>query len=230
MKHFLVVIFLLVLISSVPAQNKLLSARQSAPITAGKWLVGLESGHLLALKRSKPTVDGLYPRTIMPAVGYAILNNLVVGIQTPVGLASASGVYYAGAGSATSPGVYNTFRTLSQVGISPYAQLYFGKAALKPYIGGSYSYSFQRLQFNIPDVSVYLHQRGSEAELGIFAGLAYFITPRFGVDARLSYGWQTGNRPLVTFPNRSESGYFSTFPYTGRSTSVDVGVQYIVGH
>lgn len=228
MKQSFLIITLLCLISSARAQSKLLSARRYAPITAGNWLIGLESGNLLSLKRSKALPDGLYPRTIIPAVGYVIINNLVVGIRTPLGLASTSGVYYAGTGAA-SPGVYKTYRTLGQVGISPYTQLFFGRGSLKPYIGGSYSYLFQRLQFNIPDVSVYLHQRGNEAEVSAFTGVAYFVSSRIGLEARFSYGWQTGNRPLVTFPNRSESGYFSTYAYSGSSASVDVGVRYILG-
>jgi hypothetical protein len=196
--------------------------------SVGHWVVGLETDNLLLLKEVDGAGDDYFLRKIIPTVGLFATSNLIVGIGIPLGWAPREGIYY-GNGISGPAGVYNSYRSYKQIGVSPFIQQFIGKGKIKPYVGASYRYTHQQLDFSIREVSVYIKQTGSESELSVFTGLSYFITPRLGVDVKLRYGWQQGNHPYVSFPNKFDSGYSSTYAYSGQTGSANVGLRYQLG-
>ncbi|QIP15106.1 hypothetical protein G8759_22015 [Spirosoma aureum] len=227
MKNIFLILSLLGITSLLRAQqttqNQELTTRQSV----GHWVVELETDNLFLLK-NMVGIDDYFLRKIIPGVGYLATKNLWVGIAVPIGWAPQKGTYYSD-GIATQAGVYTTAISPKQIGIAPYVQQFFGKGKIKPYVGASYRYTYQQLDLSIRDLSIYLSQTGHESELSVFAGLTYSITPRFGIYGKLRYGWQSGNHPYITFPNRSESGYSTAFGYNSQTASANLGIRFVIG-
>ncbi len=197
--------------------------------SVGHWVVGLETDNLFLLKEVDGSGDDYFLRKLIPSVGLFATNNLIVGIGVPLGWAPREGTYYSD-GTSSPAGAYSSYRSYKQIGVSPFIQQFIGKGKIKPYVGASYRYTYQQLDFDVREVSVYIKQTGSESELSVFTGLSYFITPRLGVDVKLRYGWQQGNHPYVSFPNKFDSGgYSSTYAYTGQTGSANVGLRYQLG-
>ncbi|SOD82315.1 hypothetical protein [Spirosoma fluviale] len=226
MKNFLLLLIFIGVVGSVHAQQ---SVNEGAAKTSVRhWTLAIETDNLSLLKKVAGPGDDDYLRKIVPSVGYFATNTLLLGIGVPVGLAPRNGTYYS-SGTISQAGVYSSMISPKQIGVAPFVQLFLGKGKVKPYVGASYRYTYQQLDFSIRELSVYLKQTGNESELAVFTGVTYFITPRFGIDAKLRYGWQRGNHPYMTFPNRLESSYSSTYSYTGQLASANVGLRLMIG-
>ncbi|GAB3549032.1 hypothetical protein [Spirosoma fluminis] len=229
MKNILLHIYALIgIISTVRAQQTIFPEPVKTKTSAGRWVIGLETENLFLLKKVAGSGDDFFLRKIAPTVGFAVTPNLVVGLGIPLGWAPQKGTYYSN-GTVSQAGIYSTYISPKQVGVSPFIQQFIGKGKIKPYVGVAYRYTYQQLDLSIRELSVYLKQPGNESELSVFAGLTYFITPRFGIDAKFRYGWQQGNHPYIIFPNRSNLGYSATFAYSGQTGSANVGFRYQLG-
>jgi outer membrane protein len=217
-------IFILVALTNFAFAQSLTEAKT----LRGNWLIGLETSNLIALKKIDVLDDDYFRRRVAPGFGYFAANNLLVGVNVPIGLTSREGTYYSN-GTIGRARAYRTNILAKQIGITPYIQQFFGHRRLKPYLGVSYSYLKQELSYNISELSVYLDQKANRSEWTLFTGLTYFLTPHLGLDARLQYGWQSGNYPFFTFPNRAESRYSGSFSYNGQLASIDLGLRFIAG-
>jgi hypothetical protein len=227
MKNFTLMIALIGITSSIYAQQTVSNRSIRTKTSAGNWVVGVETDNLFLLKKVAGPGDDDYLRRITPTIGYFVTNSLVLGIGVPIGSAPRHGTYYSN-GAIGQTGVYTSYISPKQVGVAPFIQQFIGKGKLKPYVGASYRYTYQQLDFSIRQLSVYLKQTGNESELSVFTGLTYLITPKLGVDAKFRYGWQTGNHPYMSFPNRLESGYSSTFAFTGQTASANIGLRLMI--
>lgn len=227
MKNFALIIALIGSTSSIYAQQTVSNMSIRTETQAGNWVVGVETDNLLSLKKVAGPGDDHYLRRIMPTVGYFVTNSLVLGIGVPIGLAPRHGTYYTN-GAVGQAGVYTSHILPKQVGVAPFVQQFLGRGKLKPYIGASYRYTYQQLDFNISQLSVYLKQTGNESELSIFTGLTYLIIPKLSIDAKFRYGWQNGNHPYMSFPNRLESGFSSTLDFTGQTASANIGLRLMI--
>lgn len=228
MKNIFITISLISLISSVKAQQIIDHRSMKTKASVGRWSVGLETDNLFLIEKVAGSGDDYFLRKIIPTIGFYAASNLVIGIGVPLGWAPQKGTYYSN-GTINQAGVYRTSISPKQIGISPFIQQFIGKGKIKPYVGASYRYTYQQLDLSIREVSVYIKQAGNESELAVYTGITYFITPRFGVDAKLRYGWQQGNHPYISFPNLTDSGYSSTFVYSGQTGSANVGFRYQLG-
>lgn len=226
MKNFVLLLALIGVISSSHAQQ---TENEGATKTlAGHWVLAIETDNLVLLKKVGGPGDEYYSRKLMPSIGYYATNSLLLGIGAPFGLASRNGTYYS-SGTTNQAGVYSTSISPKQIGISPFVQLFLGKRKVKPYVGASYRYTYQQLDYSIRELSVYLKQTGNESELSLFAGSTYLITPKLGIDAKLRYGCQSGNHPYMSFPNRLGSCYSSTFYFSGQTASANIGLRLVLG-
>lgn len=229
MKNFFLTLTLISIVNLGKAQQIVDHKSVTTNASVKRWVVGLETDNLLLLKNVPGSGDDEYfLRKIIPTIGFRAGKNLVIGIGMPLGWAPQKGTYYSN-GTVNQAGIYRTSISPKQIGISPFVQQFIGKGKVKPYIGASYRYTYQQLDLSIREVSVYLKQAGNESELAVFTGLTYFITSRLGIDAKFRYGWQRGNRPYMSFPNLTDSGYSSTFVYDGQTASANVGIRYQLG-
>lgn len=226
MKNYLLLLLLLGIISSVHAQQT--GKDKGTKTVAGHWVLAIETDNLLRLQKVNGPGNDDYLRKIMPSIGYFATNTLILGVGIPIGFAPRNGTYYS-SGTIGQAGVYSSYISPKQIGVAPYVLQFFGKGKVKPYVGASYRYTYQQLNFSIRELSVYLEQTGNESELSVFTGLTYLVTTRFGIDAKLRYGWQSGNHPYMSFPNRQESGYSSTYAFMGQTASANVGLRFIIG-
>jgi hypothetical protein len=226
MKNFLLFLTSIGIASSACAQPMVNNG--TSKTSAGHWVLALETDNLLPLKKVAGPGDDYYFRKLIPAIGYFATNTLMLGIGVPFGLSPQNGTYYSN-GTIGQAGVYPSSISPKQLGVSPFVQQFFGKGKVKPYIGASYRYTYQQLDFSIRELSVYLKQTGHESELSAFTGLTYLITPTLGIDAKFRYGWQSGNHPYISFPNRLGSGYSSTYAFTGQTASANVGLRLLIG-
>jgi len=226
MKNFILLLALIGVISSSHAQQT--GNKGATKTLVGHWALALETDNLVLLKQVGGSGDDYYLRKLLPSIGYYATNSLLLGIGAPFGLASRKGAYYS-SGTINPAGVYSTSISPKQIGISPFVQLFLGKGKVKPHIGASYRYTYQQLDYSIRELSVYLKQTGNESELSLFAGLTYLITPKLGIDAKLRYGWQSGNHPYMSFPNRLGSSYSSTFSISGQTASANIGLRLMLG-
>ncbi|MCX6216223.1 hypothetical protein [Spirosoma sp.] len=226
MKNFLLLLTFAGVVGSVHAQE--LVKDDAAKTSVGHWALAIETDNLLLLKKVDGPGDDYYLRKIVPSIGYFATNTLLLGVGVPLGLSSRNGTYYS-SGTIGQAGVYSSTSSPTQIGIAPFVQLFLGKGKVKPYVGASYRYTHQQLNFSIRELSVYLKQTGNESELSVFTGLTYLLTPKLGIDAKLRYGWQRGDHPYITFPNRLESSYSSTYSYMGQLLSANVGLRLMIG-
>jgi len=213
-------------VSSVQAQRTV--DNKTTKTSAGHWVLAIETDNLLLIKRVTGPGDDQFLRKIMPTIGYFATGNLLLGLGIPVGLSPRNGTYYS-SGTVGQAGVYSTYISPKQIGVAPFVQQFFGKGRVKSYVGASYRYTYQQLDFSIRELSVYLKQTGNESELSVFTGLTYLVTSKLGIDAKLRYGWQSGNHPYISFPNQLESGYSSTYSYVGQTASANVGLRLMFG-
>ena len=227
MKNFALIIALIGNTSLIYAQQTVSNKSIGTETQAGNWVVGVETDNLLFLKKVAGPGDDHYLRRITPTVGYFITNNLILGVGIPIGISAQHGTYYSN-GTIGQAGVYTSYILPKQVGVAPFVQQFLSKGKLKPYIGASYRYTYQQLDFNISQLSVYLKQTGNESELSIFTGLTYLIIPKLSIDAKFRYGWQNGNHPYMSFPNRLESGFSSTFAFKGQTASANIGLRLMI--
>lgn len=228
MKNFILGIIMLTLTESAYAQQLMDNRAVKTQSSIGHWVLGVETDNLVVLKKVRDIGDKDYQRRIMPTVSYFVTRNLILGVGIPLGLAPRTGTYYS-SGTVGQAGVYPTSISPKQIGVAPFIQQFIGQGKVKPFIGASYRYTYQQLDFSIRDISVYLKQAGNESELSVFTGLTYLISPKIGIDVKLRYGWQSGNHPYVSFPNLTESGYTSNVAYTSQTLSANIGLRLMIG-
>ncbi|ADB37975.1 hypothetical protein [Spirosoma linguale] len=226
MKNFFLLLTFAGAVGSAHAQELVNVAATKTSV--GRWAVAIETDNLLLLQKVDGPGDDYYLRKIVPGIGYFATNTLLLGVGVPLGLSPRNGTYYS-SGINGQAGVYSSTISPTQIGIAPFVQQFLGKGKVKPYVGASYRYTHQQLNFSIRELSVYLKQTGNESELSVFTGLTYLITPKLGIDVKLRYGWQWGNHPYMTFPNRLESSYSSTYSYMGQLASANVGLRLMIG-
>lgn len=229
MKSIFLTLTLIGIVNLSKAQQIIDPKSVTTKTSIGLWTVSLETDNLYLLKKVAGAGDNDFVRKIIPAIGFRAANNLVIGIGIPLGWSPHKGTYYS-SGTINQAGVYETSITSKQIGISPFIQQFIGKGKIKPYVGASYRYTYQQLDLSIRDVSVYIKQAGNESELAVFTGLTYFITSRIGIDGKFRYGWQQGNHPFMSFPNRQESSYSSTYTFSGQTASANIGLRLMIGN
>lgn len=228
MKNICFVVVLCTLAHIACAQSTSTTSTTKVNPSSRHWVIGVETDNLAVLKKVR-IVNEDFQRRLIPTVGYKVTPNLVLGVGIPLGLAPYQGTYYS-SGTVGAAGAYPTTLSPKQIGLAPFIQQFIGRGKLRPFFGASYRYSYQQLDFSVRELSVHLKQTGNESELALFGGLTYWVTARLGLDVKLRYGWQNGQHPYISFPNRTDSGYTSTFTYSSQTASVNVGLRFLVGH
>lgn len=159
-------IMCLLLLASLPS---------TAQTDKGRWQVAAQLSNLSYLTNSSSHYT-TFTGTLSPSVGCFLAKNLLVGVGLPVTTSS------------TSYDIASAFKeTRVGVGLAPFIQYYLGNSALKPYIGGSYSYSFDNYTFRYEKPSSSYSKKGSSSAFIPTIGLAYYLNKTIGLNAGLLY-------------------------------------------
>lgn len=145
----------------------------TAQTDKGRWQVAAQLSNLSYQSNSSSQYTTL-SATLTPTVGCFLAKNILVGIGVPLTLETTN--------------VSNAFgETRSGIGLAPFIQYYIGQSALKPYIGGSYSYSFDKYRFDYGNSSGSYAKKGSSSAIVPTIGLAYFLNKSVALNAGLMY-------------------------------------------
>jgi outer membrane protein len=106
-----------------------------------------------------------------PNVGYFIINNLNVGIQTNLGLSSGKAI-----------DMSNTFNyRFNSYSLMPYFTYFIGKNKLKPFVGASVGFGNSTIKERSQTTN------SSQSTYGFYGGLSYFINPNISLNTALNY-------------------------------------------
>lgn len=195
-----------------------ISSAGLAQTTKGRWTVGTQIGNF-----SYQNQNGLksFSGNLTPSAGYFLANGLVVGTGVPLSLSTQK----------NEGGIVIKY-TSTSTGLAPFIRYFFGTAALKPYLGVSYSYSLVRGSSNQNDsfASRETTNKGHSTALVPTVGLAYFFNRTLALTGGLSYNiahtkQQTDyTNPLPGAPASN------TYESNGKSVSLAIGLQIFLGN
>lgn len=227
MKTYLFIALFFCLYTSINAQNNSVNKLTQSFLTRHRWTVGLDYQNLIELSRqSNFTVSDKPIRQLVPTIGYYVGKQTIVGLGLAVGFQSINGTYYGMTPTVPGPAHASTYRT-REWGLMPYVQHFIGAGQVRPFVGASCTFLQRRLAYDVPDVPKTTAYTEFQAIPSVFAGLTYFVCPKFGIDAIVRY-------------KRERSDYHGVrsiiyAPYTDFSAneqdvySANIGVRYTLG-
>lgn len=189
------------------------STAQVVQTDRGRWQVALQLSNL-SYQSTSSTNFISSAGTLTPSVGYFFVKNLLVGVGIPLSISTIK-----------SPNAFND--TKSGIGFAPFFQYYIGSAILKPYVGASYSYSFDNYKFRYENPRSTYSKEGTSNAFIPTIGLAYFVNQNVALNAGIVYSVSTVelNGPTVTTPTVIIEASKSEV----RSLSLSFGVQVAIG-
>lgn len=156
----------------------------------GRWTVGAQVGNVSYASRG---TERSLSVLLSPSVGVFAARNFLLGLSLPV-------VY-----SQYRSTVVSTYESSNtQLGVSPFARIYFGSAKLRPFVNASVGYNHQWTSFLSPGSSTGRPVKDDSGFIGysLSAGGAYFINNTISLDASLGYaGGDTNNLNIADFFN-----------------------------
>lgn len=152
----------------------------------GRWTVGASVGNLsyYTSGNNRYPSSSNFSASLSPSAGYFVARNLVVGLTVPV---SYFGYRSEAAGSNAVAKIRST-----EVGLSPFARLYFGQGRLRPFASVAAGITRQWYMTTNLGAIPYVKSTSTGFSYSGGAGLAYFINNTVSLDASLVY--QRGGR------------------------------------
>ena len=183
----------------------------------GRWTVGVSIGNFTYQDNN---TSKTFTGSLAPSAGYFVANNLLVGTGLPLSL------------STSKPGQSNPFlvkSTTTGIGLSPFIRYYFGKSALKPYVGVSYSYAYMHYAYKVlPIFGNDASTNGYATSLVPTLGVAYFINRNIALNTGLNYNILNSKIGYYT-PVSSVSPRVGTIEFDLKSLSLSIGFQIFLG-
>ena len=176
----------------------------------GRWTAGVNIGSV-----SYQDYNSIkqFAVNLTPSAGYFIKDNLLIGTGVPLSLST----YKTGV---TNP--YLTKTVTMGVGLSPFVRYYFGKSALKPFAGLSYSYTYTHYKYEpLPLFGSNESASGYSTYWTPTLGLAYFINRSIAVNASLNY---TISESKTVYFSPTQSGASRIIDNTQKSKLFSLGV------
>ncbi len=151
----------------------LIQFKSEAQTEKGRWMTGSQIGNFSYRKRSSNS--HYFSMDMAPSAGYFISHNFALGLSIPIITSTLSSSNY--------------LHKEREMGIAPFALLYFGNGKLKPYLSVLYKLSKERTYHeagvDFGNTNYESISRNSTWSPGV--GVAYFITKGIAVNAIINY-------------------------------------------
>lgn len=188
----------------------------TAQTEKGRWTVGVSVGNLNYQNRGNGITS--FSADLGPSAGYFVANNLLVGTGIDLSLSTSNSTALN----------FATKSVTTRIGLSPFIRYYLGASSLKPYIGASYRYTYDKYRYTtrIGDVT----GPGYSTAFVPTAGIAYFVNRTVALNAGLNYNILTTKNSFLDYAALSRSVLAvreSKFDY--KSLSLSIGFQLFFG-
>jgi hypothetical protein len=111
---------------------------------------------------------------ISPNVGYFLIDNLNIGLQSNLGFGKIKNSF--------STGFNNNTYLFTSYNLGPYFTYYIGKNKLKPFVGASAGFGGSKIQVNNST-----DDEATQSFYNFYGGLTYFINSNIGLNSALTY-------------------------------------------
>jgi hypothetical protein len=202
----------------------LLARPANAQLEKGRWQLGYDLNQLSYQKEAARNTSTKF--LVRPSVGYVPAKNLLVSLGIPLGFSNSSVFLGSLDGSSNGPQLYFIERHVS-LGLSAAMRYHFGGSALRPFVGFSYSYLFNKNTYGIEGLNGRDTANDKSSLFTPSIGLMYSVNRRVGIVANVNYLITDNHLDQLVIPGSQSTAYISR-PDT-KSLSLGLGVQLFLG-
>jgi hypothetical protein len=176
----------------------------NAQLEKGRWQLGYDLNQLSYQKEAARNTSTKF--LLSPSVGYVPAKNLLVSLGIPVGFNNSSIFVDSLDGSSNSPLLDYVERHVS-LGLSAAMRYHFGGSALKPFVGFSYGYLFNKNAYGIEELGGLSTANDESSLFTPSIGLMYSVNRRVGIVANVNYLITDNHLDQLVIPGSQNNAY-----------------------